>query len=54
MKWAGARSRENFPTTSREHIYRLQEGKIREHWVEVAMMELLQQIGALPQSDKAA
>ena len=36
------------------HIYRLQDGKIREHWVEMAMMELLQQIGALPQPDKAA
>jgi predicted ester cyclase len=30
------------------HIYRVQDGKIREHWVEMAMMELLQQIGALP------
>jgi predicted ester cyclase len=36
------------------HIYRLQEGKIREHWVEMAMMELLQQIGALPQPANAA
>lgn len=36
------------------HIYRLQDGKIREHWVEMAMMELLQQIGTLPQSEKAA
>ena len=36
------------------HIYRLQDGKIREHWVEMAMMELLQQIGALPQPAKAA
>jgi len=31
------------------HIYRLKDGKIAEHWAEVAMMELLQQIGALPQ-----
>jgi predicted ester cyclase len=31
------------------HIYRLQDGKIHEHWVEMAMMELLQQIGALLQ-----
>ena len=31
------------------HIYRLQDGKICEHWVELAMMELLQQIGSLPQ-----
>ena len=30
------------------HIYRLQDGKIREHWVEMAMMELLQQIDVLP------
>ena len=30
------------------HIYRLQDGKIREHWAEIAMMELLQQIGVLP------
>jgi predicted ester cyclase len=31
------------------HIYRVQDGKIREHWAEIAMMELLQQIGVLPQ-----
>jgi hypothetical protein len=31
------------------HIYRIHDGKIREHWVEMSMMELLQQIGALPQ-----
>ena len=31
------------------HIYRLKDGKIREHWAEIAMMELLQQIGVLPQ-----
>jgi predicted ester cyclase len=31
------------------HIYRLKDGKIAEHWAEVAMMELLQQIGVLPQ-----
>ena len=36
------------------HIYRVQENKIREHWVEMAMMELLQQIGALPQPTQAA
>ena len=30
------------------HIYRVQDGKIREHWAEMSMMELLQQIGALP------
>ena len=30
------------------HIYRLRQGKIVEHWAEVSMMELLQQIGALP------
>ena len=36
------------------HIYRLQDGKIREHWVEMATMELFQQIGALPQPAKAA
>lgn len=36
------------------HIYRLQDCKIREHWVEMAMMELLLQIGALPQPAKAA
>ena len=30
------------------HIYRLHDGKIAEHWAEVSMMELLQQIGALP------
>lgn len=28
------------------HIYRIQNGKIVEHWVEMAMLELLMQIGA--------
>lgn len=31
------------------HIYRLKHGKVCEHWAEIAMMELLQQIGLLPQ-----
>jgi len=31
------------------HIYRLKDGKIVEHWAEIAMMELLQQVGVLPQ-----
>jgi predicted ester cyclase len=31
------------------HIYRFRDGKVCEHWAEIAMMELLQQIGALPQ-----
>ena len=31
------------------HIYRMQDGKIVEHWAEIAMMELLQQVGVLPQ-----
>jgi len=30
------------------HIYRLKDGKIVEHWAEIAMMELLQQAGVLP------
>jgi predicted ester cyclase/quinol monooxygenase YgiN len=30
------------------HIYRVQNGKICEHWAEIAMMELLQQTGGLP------
>jgi predicted ester cyclase len=30
------------------HIYRLQDGKIKEHWAEIAQMELFQQIGVLP------
>jgi predicted ester cyclase len=29
------------------HIYRMRDGKIAEHWAEVSMLELLQQIGAL-------
>lgn len=29
------------------HIYRMQDGKIVEHWAEIAMLELLQQIGAV-------
>lgn len=32
------------------HIYRLRDGKIAEHWAEVAMLELLQQTGALPKA----
>ena len=31
------------------HIYRLKDGRITEHWAEIAMMELLQQTGVLPQ-----
>lgn len=31
------------------HVYRLKDGKIIEHWAEIAMMELLQQTGVLPQ-----
>lgn len=31
------------------HIYRLKDAKICEHWAEIAMMELFQQIGVLPQ-----
>ena len=31
------------------HIYRVEDGKIQEHWAEIAMMELLQQVGVLPQ-----
>ena len=30
------------------HIYRLKAGKIAEHWVELAMLEIMQQIGAVP------
>jgi predicted ester cyclase len=30
------------------HIYRLSAGKIAEHWVELAMLEIMQQIGAVP------
>jgi predicted ester cyclase len=33
---------------SEMHIYRLNKGKIAEHWAEVSMMELLQQCGVLP------
>ena len=35
------------------HIYRLQDGKVCEHWAEIAMMELLQQIGVLPELGQA-
>ena len=34
--------------SSEIHIYRMQDGKIIEHWAEIAMMELLQQTGVLP------
>ena len=30
------------------HIYQLRDGKVVEHWAEIAMMELLQQVGVLP------
>ncbi len=30
------------------HIYRFADGKIVEHWVELSMLQLLQQIGAIP------
>jgi predicted ester cyclase len=30
------------------HIYRIRDRKIVEHWAEIAMMELLEQVGALP------
>jgi len=36
------------------HIYRLEDGRICEHWAEIAMMELLQQIGVLPQLGSVA
>src|SRR5438045_3443936 len=36
-------------TWSEIHIYRLQNGKIAEHWAEISMMELLQQVGVLPE-----
>jgi predicted ester cyclase len=45
------------PTNKRvqwTEIHSLRDGKIREHWVEMAMMELLQQINALPQPAQAA
>ena len=29
------------------HIYRIRDGKIAEHWVEMSMLELLKQIGAV-------
>src|SRR5579859_4720813 len=35
------------------HIYRIQDGRIREHWAEIAMLELLQQIGVVPQAGGA-
>jgi predicted ester cyclase len=33
------------------HIYRFVDGKIAEHWVELSMLHLLQQIGAMPSPD---
>ena len=32
------------------HIYRLEDGRIAEHWAEVAMLELLQQTGVIPKA----
>jgi predicted ester cyclase len=34
------------------HIYRLENGRIAEHWVEMSMLQLLQQIGAIPSPGK--
>lgn len=34
---------------SEMHIYRLRDGKIAEHWAEIAMLEL-QQVGVMPQA----
>ena len=36
-------------TWSEIHIYQLRDGKVIEHWAEIARMELLQQVGVLPQ-----
>jgi predicted ester cyclase len=42
----------NEPPTNKQirwteiHIYRIENGKIAEHWVEMSMLELLKQIGA--------
>jgi predicted ester cyclase len=42
------------PSTGRKirwteiHIYRFVDGKIAVHWVELSMLQLLQQIGAIP------
>jgi predicted ester cyclase len=36
------------------HIYRLHNGRVVEHWAEIAMMELLQQVGVLPQLGQPA
>jgi predicted ester cyclase len=30
------------------HIYRMRDGKIAEHWPQIGMLELLQQIGLVP------
>ena len=35
------------------HIYRLHDGKVQEHWAEMSTMELLQQIGVLPQFEES-
>ncbi len=35
------------------HIYRLQDGKVKEHWAESSTMELFQQIGVLPELGKS-
>jgi len=43
----------NEPPTNKQirwteiHIYRIRNGKITEHWVEMSMLELLKQIGAI-------
>src|SRR5262245_8956359 len=34
------------------HVYRLKDGRIAEHWAEIAMMELLQQTGVLPSGSR--
>lgn len=43
----------NEPPTNKQvrwteiHIYRIRDGKVAEHWVEMSMLELLKQIGAV-------
>jgi predicted ester cyclase len=34
------------------HIYRFVDGKIAQHWVEFSLLQLLQQIGAIPSSQE--
>lgn len=41
-------------TVSETHIFRLRDGKVIEHWRDMDMLSLMQQLGAMPELKKAS